>query len=73
VQIEQDLALCEAKFAQLICRPVGAQFMQDDLIALFEFEDTEQGLRISAEKHYRLVPPEALSPEELESYRRRPD
>lgn len=73
IQIEQDIALCEAKFGQLICRPVGAQFMQDDLIALFEFEDTDLGLRIASEKHYRLVPPESLAAEELASYRHRPD
>jgi hypothetical protein len=30
VQIEQDFALCEAKFPSLVCRPIGAQFMRDD-------------------------------------------
>ncbi len=71
VQIEQDFALCAHKFASLICRPIGAQFMQDDLIALFELELGEEGVRISAEKHYRLVPPEVLSTEELEMYKHR--
>jgi len=71
VQIEQDLAVCAVKFPELVCRPVAAQFMADDLIALFELEQTEQGVRVSSERHYRLVPPEALSPEELASYRRR--
>jgi hypothetical protein len=71
IQVEQDLALCETRFVNLICRPIGAQFMRDDLIALFEFEDTDEGIRIVSEKHYRLVPPESLSPEELEAYRRR--
>jgi hypothetical protein len=72
VQIEQDFAMCAVKFPQLICRPVAAQFMEDDLIALFEFEQAEEGVKVSAEKHYRLVKPEDLSPEELESYRIRP-
>lgn len=36
VQIEQDFAGCTHKFPSLICRPVAAQFMQDDVIALFE-------------------------------------
>lgn len=72
VQIEQDLAMCAAKFPQLICRPVAAQFMKDDLIALFEFEHTAEGVKVSAEKHYRLVKPQDLSPQELESYRLRP-
>lgn len=71
VQIEQDLAVCAAKFPELICRPIAAQFMRDDLIAIFECEQTSQGIRVVAEKHYRLVQPEALTPDELESYQRR--
>jgi len=69
VQIEQDFAVGATKFSNLICRPIAAQFMADDLIALFEFEQTEDGIRISAEKHYKLVRPEELSPEELETYK----
>lgn len=38
VQIEQDFAVCAEKFPSLICRPIAAQFMADDLIALFDFE-----------------------------------
>lgn len=72
VQIEQDIALCAAKFPSLICRPVAAQFMQDELICLFEIEQIKGQIRVSAEKHYRLVNPEDLSPEELKSYRTRP-
>jgi hypothetical protein len=45
--------------------------MADDLIALFEPEQTEQGVRVSSERHYRLMSPDALSPEELASYRHR--
>jgi hypothetical protein len=72
VQIEQDFALCAARFPRLICRPIGAQFMSGDLIALFEFERTERGVAKLTEKHYRLVPPDQLSTDELETYRRRP-
>lgn len=38
VQIEQDMALCASKFPSLVCRPVAAQFMSEDVIALFDFE-----------------------------------
>jgi hypothetical protein len=72
VQIEQDLAVCETKFPGLICRSIAAQFMEEDLIALFECEKTEEGIRVSVEKHYRLVDPEELTEEELETYRKRP-
>jgi hypothetical protein len=42
--------------------------MQDDLIALFEFVNTTQGVAVLSEKHYRLVSPDELSPDELNSY-----
>jgi hypothetical protein len=71
IQVEQDIALCTFKFPNLICRPIGAQFMTPDVIALFEFEMTEQGIRISAEKHYHLVPPENISPADLQKYHMR--
>jgi len=71
VQIAQDFAMCQTKFPSLICRPIAAQFMEGDLIALFEFEDGDTGFAVSCEKHYRLVPPGELSPEELETYRTR--
>jgi hypothetical protein len=72
VQIEQDFAMCAAKFPDLICIPIAAQFVQDDTIALFAFEQSDEGIGVSSEKHYRLVAPEELSLEELVSYRSRP-
>jgi len=72
VQIEQDIAVSATKFPGLICRPIAAQFMGDDVLVLFEFEQTEDSIAISSEKHYRLVDPDDLSPEELENYRKRP-
>src|SRR5208337_1734824 len=55
VQIEQDFAVCTRKFPSLICRPIGAQFIADNVIALFEFEQSNGDVRISSEKHYKLV------------------
>lgn len=71
VQIEQDFAVCANKFSGLICRPLGAQFMAGGIIALFEFEEADGSVKISAEKHYKLVPPNEVTKEDLESYRRR--
>lgn len=71
VQIEQDFALCANKFPQLICRPIAAQFIEGNLIALFAFEEGENGVAICDEKHYRLVPPEQMTDEDLENYRKR--
>ena len=71
VQIEQDFALCQNKFSQLVSRPIGAQFMGDGIIVLYEFEQTDQGVRVASERHYRLVAPEEVSAEDLENYRNR--
>lgn len=71
VQIEQDFAVCRAKFPALVPLPVAAQFLSDEVIALFSFEQTDQGIAITSEKHYALVPPEDLSEEEIERYRQR--
>jgi len=69
VQIEQDFALCRAKFPRLICRPIAAQLMEDDAIALFEFVETSEGVALSQETHYRLVMPDSLTPSDLDTYR----
>jgi hypothetical protein len=71
VQIEQDFAVCANKFPGLICRPLGAQFMAGGIIALFEFEEADGSVKISAERHYKLVPPEEVTKEDLEAYRQR--
>jgi DNA modification methylase len=73
VQIEQDFALCADKFPDLICRPIAAQFIEEQLIALFEFEMGENGVALVSEKHYRLAPPEEVTTSDLESYRSRPE
>lgn len=72
VQIEQDSVMCASKFPSLICQPIAAQFMTDDLIALFRFEEGEQGVVLEAERHYRLVSPESVTQADLEAYRVRP-
>ena len=71
VQIEQDFAVCVAKFPALVCRPIAAQFMADDLIALFAFERVDGTVKVIDEKHYRLVRPDQLSAQELLAYQGR--
>jgi hypothetical protein len=71
VQIEQDFAVCAAKFPLLVCRPIAAQFMDGGVIALFEFESGENGVTISSEKHYKLVSPKEVTDADLQTYRGR--
>ncbi|MCI0417436.1 endonuclease [bacterium] len=70
VQIIQDFVMCEEKFPLLVCRAIGAQFIQPDLIALFGFEKKKGALpKIALEKHYHLVPSSKLSDDEIKEYR----
>jgi hypothetical protein len=71
VQIEQDLLVCASKFPRLVCRPISAQSLGENLIALFELENTEDGIRVTSEKHYMLVNPKNLTDEELSEYQKR--
>jgi len=69
IMIERCMALCESKFPTLRCRPIAAQFIADDLVALFEFEVSKGEVSIKEERHYRLVPNDDLSDDELRTYR----
>jgi hypothetical protein len=71
VQTKQDMACCTEKFPELICRPISAQFMERELIALFELAQSHDEIRIVAERHYRLVPADQIEPEDLRAYRTR--
>lgn len=71
VQIEQDVSMCTVKYPALVCKPVAAQYMADDVIALFAFELVDEGIRISSERHYRLVSAADLSEAEIQMYRSR--
>ena len=71
VQIEQDIAVCAEKLPSLVCRPVGAYVTQDDVVALLEFEEDESEIRVANERHYKLVPPEAVTAEDLARYQQR--
>ena len=60
VQTMQDIACCQIKFPDLICRPVSAQFMGDDVIALFELTVEGGNALVVEERHYKLVPSDQI-------------
>jgi hypothetical protein len=68
VQIEQDVAMCKQKFKGLICRPIAAQFVENNLIAMFDFIEIDDEIKLVNEQHYRLVPPDDITAEELQTY-----
>jgi len=68
-QVQQDIALCAEKFPNLICRAIAAQFINSDVIVLFELKVEDGDIRLIQERHYQLVAPDGLSEEEIASYR----
>lgn len=65
IQLEQDIAYCAAKFPNLTCRPIAAQSMDNDVIALFELTVVDESVKIVEERHYRLVPAKDISADDL--------
>jgi hypothetical protein len=68
VQSQQDYECCIQKFPRLHCRAVSAQFLEDEVIALFELQAQDGDLRKVQERHYRLVASDAISEEDLKTY-----
>ena len=72
VQAKQDIACCAEKFPTLICRSISSQFMENDVIAMFELCLDDLGtVKVVEERHYRLVPAEEIDGKDLERYRLR--
>ena len=71
VQTKQDIACCAEKYPSLICRSISAQFMADDLIALFELTVENDEVKVVDERHYRLVPSEQIDDGDLKTYSQR--
>lgn len=72
VQTMQDVACCKVKFPDLVCRPVSAQFMDDNVIALFELTVEAGRALIVEERHYRLVPSDKIDADTKRQYAERP-
>lgn len=69
VQTSQDTAWCKQKFPLLRCRPISAQFVASDQIALFELKVDHDLIKVVEERHYKLVPANNLDPKEISNYR----
>jgi hypothetical protein len=69
-QVEQDLALCRNAFPDLTPRLVAVQLKKDaegEVIVMFELIPENDELRVLDEKHYRLVPGDAITKHDLET------
>lgn len=68
VQTQQDVAFCKQTFKNLVCRPVSAQFMSDQRIAMFELTVVDGVVKVVDEKHYQLVAAKAITADDLLVY-----
>jgi hypothetical protein len=69
VQTAQDIAYAKQEFDGIRCRPVAAQFMADGVVALFELMLQDDQVKVVEEKHYKLVPADALDQSAIRTYR----
>ena len=68
VQTTQDIRFVEQKFPGMRCRAIAAQFMADELIALFELTLQDNEIKVVEERHYRLVPHDRLDRDAIRAY-----
>jgi hypothetical protein len=71
IQTTQDLAYCAERFPTLTARAISAQFMPDNVIALFELTLEDHEVKIVDERHYCLVPANSIGEDDLKRYANR--
>lgn len=71
IQTIQDTIFCETqdRYKHCIARPVSAQFMADDTIAMFELIFDGDEVSIVRERHYRLTEAKDIGEKDLAAYR----
>lgn len=68
VQTQQDIDCCAEKYPTLIARPISAQFIASDRIAMFELIASGDEIKVVDEKHYQLVSSDVISASDLRTY-----
>lgn len=69
VQTTQDIRFVEEKFPDMRCRAISAQFMENQIVALFELTLQDEEIKVVEERHYRLVPAKKLNQQAIRDYR----
>ena len=69
VQTKQDIAWVQNKFPGMKCRAISAQFMESERVAMFELTIQNELVVVVDEKHYKLVPADALDKNAIIAYR----
>lgn len=68
VQAAQDISFVRERFSGLRCRAIAAQFLNEDIVALFELTEQHNEIKVVEERHYRLVPAKDLKREAIQDY-----
>lgn len=71
VQAQQDFAACAEKFPGIKCRAISVQFMEDDVVGMFELALVDDEIKVVEERHYKLVPADDLDQSAVKNYRSR--
>lgn len=69
VQTAQDIRFAEQKFPGMRCRAIAAQFLEGEVVALFELTLQADGIKVVEERHYRLVPADEIDRQAIRDYR----
>lgn len=69
VQAQQDIMACAEKFPGIKCRALSVQFMDDDIVAMFELTVVKEDVKVVEERHYKLVPADDLDKDAIRAYR----
>ncbi len=56
MQAAQYISFVRERFPDVPCRTIAAQFMDEEIIAMFELTERNDGIKVIEERHYRLVP-----------------
>lgn len=68
VQAAQDIRFVRERFEGMRCRGIAAQFLDDEVVALFGLTEQYDEIRVVEERHYRLVPAQQLDAEPIREY-----
>ncbi len=69
VQVMQDIAFCQARYPNAICKPIALQFLTENDVAILELAVDEDAdifhLSVVDERHYKLVDRDGITDNEI--------
>ena len=76
-QVMQDIALCESRYPETVCKPIAVQFLDSDDLVILELGVTEEDsilkLNVVDEKHFKLISQNEIDRSALEKLKQEHD